>query len=385
MASYNQLSKYNWQVVVSLGANSKGARQRIKKQRIKTKKEAEFYVTNILNKKNKGYITPTTNNILFKDFIVKWFNEYKSNTIGLNTKNNYLSRINYHIIPELGHYKLTEITTSIIQDYYNSLINDKKLTPSSAKKIIETLGSCFKYAKKNKLIYDIPTEVEKVKLIKPKIGYWTKSEVDFFLSNVKNTYIFTPTLISLLTGLRVAEVCGLRWSDVDLEENIINVTHQIVQDKISKVLILTDALKTNNSYRSISIPKVLKDHLKALKTYQNASNNDFVITDRTGGICNPRNLSMNFTKYISKFKLSKEEIEIKGKDTSNYMMLPQITFHGLRHTHATILIFSGENIKIVSERLGHKDVTITLNTYAHIMDLNRKNTADTLNMLFSNI
>lgn len=152
MASYKQLYKNNWQVVVSVGFDEQGKRLRIKKQGFRTKKEAEIFVTETLNKKNKGYIAPNQSNILFKDFILQWFNDYKVNTLGINTKNNYLSRINYHIIPELGNYKLTEITNIIVQNFYNSLINEKKLSASSAKKIMETLNGCFKYAKKNKLI-----------------------------------------------------------------------------------------------------------------------------------------------------------------------------------------------------------------------------------------
>ena len=65
------------------------------------------------------------------------------------------------------------------------------------------------------------------------------------------------------------------------------------------------------------------------------------------------------------------------------MQLPQITFHGLRHTHATLLIFNGENIKVVSERLGHKSITETLDTYTHVMDDMKNNTADLLDNIFA--
>ena len=65
------------------------------------------------------------------------------------------------------------------------------------------------------------------------------------------------------------------------------------------------------------------------------------------------------------------------------MQLPQITFHGLRHTHATLLIFNGENVKVVSERLGHKSITETLDTYTHVMDDMKNNTADLLDNIFA--
>lgn len=382
MASYKQLSKYNWKVQVSLGYKD-GKKQLAIKQGFKSKKNAEKWAADVLNKKNKGYIIPSTNTTLFKDFITKWFDEYKVNTLGINTKNNYLSRINYHIIPELGNYKLTEITNLVLQDFYNSLINEKKLSPASAKKIMEILNGCFKYAKKNKLIYTLPTDIEKIKLEKPRIDYWTKEEVNYFLNEIKGSYLHMPVFIAVLTGLRVAELCALKWSDINLKKGYITVNNQVIQDKSSKKLLLTSILKTSTSYRSITIPNILIDQLIALKDKEKPLKNDFVIKDRKGAMCNPRNVSMEFTKKVSKYKKSIEEVQEINKENKNYMQLKQITFHGLRHTHATLLISAGENIKVVSERLGHTNVVITLNTYAHIMELNRKNTAELLNTIFT--
>lgn len=365
MASFTQLSKGNWQVVISLGYDEGGKRNRLKKQGFKTKKEAEIFVTETLNRKNKGYVTPTTNNFLLKDFILEWFNNYKSNTLGINTKNNYLSRINYHIIPKLGNLKLTDITNITLQNFYNSLVNENKLAPASAKKIIEILNNCFKYAKKNKLIYNIPTDIEKIKLEKPKIDYWDKDTVDFFLNEIKDTYLYTPVLISLLTGLRVGELCGLRWCDVDFDNDFITVNNQVIQDKINKQLLLSNILKTSTSHRRISIPQVLISHLKQLRDADIDPITGFIIKDRTNNMANPRNVSMEFTKKVSKHK-----------------NLIQISFHSLRHTHATLLIFNGENIKVVSDRLGHKDISVTLNTYTHVMEDMQKNTAKLLDSLF---
>ena len=87
---------------------------------------------------------------------------------------------------------------------------------------------------------------------------------------------------------------------------------------------------------------------------------------------------MNFTKKVSKFALPIDEVENKD----NYMQLKQISFHGLRHTHATILIANGENIKVVSERLGHTDIRMTLNTYTHVLKSMKNKTANLLDKIF---
>lgn len=82
-------------------------------------------------------------------------------------------------------------------------------------------------------------------------------------------------------------------------------------------------------------------------------------------MCNPRNISMEFTKKVAK-----------------YPNINQISIHSLRHTHATLLIFNGENIKVISDRLGHKDISVTLNTYTHIMEDMKKDTAKLLDKIF---
>ncbi|MEQ8154192.1 MAG: site-specific integrase [Clostridiaceae bacterium] len=380
MASYTQLSKYNWKVVVPLGYED-GKRKRVIKQGFKTKKEAEKFAVEVLAKKNRGYIAPTESNVIFKDFINKWFEEHKTNTLGINTRANYKSRIETHIIPKLGSYKLSKITNIMIQDFYNGLINEG-LKPSSVKKIMETLNNCFKYAKKNKLIYVIPTDIEKIKAEKPKIEFWTKEEIDYFLDEIKGTYLYDPIFIEVITGLRIGELCGLKWKDINFEDGYLTVNSQVIIDKIEKKLVISDILKTDRSFRRISLPTILLDHLQAIKGKKN--DNDFVIPNREGSMCNPRNLSMEFTKKIQKYKDSIEDKKAAkpDKDWSNYMQLKQITFHALRHTHATLLIYNGENIKVVSERLGHKDINTTLDTYAHVMSEMRDNTAALLDNIF---
>ena len=383
MATYKQVSKYNWSVSVSLGYED-GKQIRTKKQGFKTKKDAEKWATETLSQKHKGYVATTESNILLKDFINKWFTEYKINTISTNTISNYKSRIDIHIIPKLGHYKLNKITNMVVQNFYNSLINDGA-KPSSAKKILETLSNCLRYAQKNKLIYMVPVDIDRVSIEKSKVEFWDKDEVDFFINEINNDFLYTPVFMELLTGLRLGELCGLRWCDIDLDNRCLTVKNQIVNDKTNKTLLFTDKLKTNTSYRKITLPKILVEHLKNIKG--NFRNNDFVILSRDGLMCNPRNLSMNFTKAISKYKLSVEDFKKSKpkKSAETYMQLPQITFHGLRHTHATLLIFKGENIKVVSERLGHKSITETLDTYTHIMDDMKNNTADLLDDMFINI
>ncbi|MDB2160453.1 MAG: tyrosine-type recombinase/integrase [Clostridium butyricum] len=379
MASYEQLSKYNWKATVSLGYEN-GKQIKTRKQGFKNKKDAEKWVTETLSKKHKGFIASAESNILFKDYINKWFDEYKSKNISINTKTNYRSRIDTHIIPKLGSYRLDKITNVIVQNFYNSLICDG-MKPSSVKKIMETLNGVFKYAQKSKLIYIIPTDIEKQPMNKSTVEFWTKKEIDFYLNEIKDQFLYTPILIEIFTGLRVGELCGLRWCDIDFDNKYLMVNNQVIYDRELKTLVFSKILKTDTSHRKITLPKILLDHLTSIKN--DAAETDFVILNREGLICNPRNLSMNFTQSIQKYKYSIEDIQKKNKKIpQQYMQLKQISFHALRHTHATLLIFNGENIKVISERLGHKNISTTLDTYTHVMDDMKNNTADLLDNVF---
>ena len=91
-----------------------------------------------------------------------------------------------------------------------------------------------------------------------------------------------------MTGLRIGELCGLRWYDIDFNNNFISINNQIIIDKNNRQLVFTPKLKTNTSYRKISIPKSFTYYLLTIKG--NVSNNDFVVLNRDGKMCNPRNL-----------------------------------------------------------------------------------------------
>lgn len=411
---YTKEGKKLWKAQVSLGRDySVNPPKKLKavQQGFKTEREAKRWAREMEDKKDKGYIGDS--NQLLKDFIMEWFNDVKKDTLSINARGNNLSRINHHIIPAIGDVKLKDLKTYTIQKFYNDMINVDGLAPASAKKVIETLTGCLKYAKKMKLIFDLPTtDLEKRPVQKPKVAFWRKEEAKYYLEQISEHYLYTPVLIALNTGLRVAEICGLRWSDLDLAKGTLKVTHQVIQDKETRQLIFTDKLKSNKSYRTITIPKILINHLKAIRSEINPKKNDFVILDRDGMMCNPRNISANFTGSIEKYRYPVEAYRTKIHNFTgfnhrnshtykgdikkyvytrggyknrikNYMQLKQITFHDLRHTHATLLIYAGENIKVVSERLGHSNVKITLDTYFHVIEEMNINASNRLDDIFS--
>ena len=182
------------------------------------------------------------------------------------------------------------------------------------------------------------------------------------------------------------EICELGldkdefYCSIDLDNNRLYIKEQVLNDKISKKLILTDILKTSKSNRVITIPDFLKNILQDHKPdYMINKVNDFVILSRNNTMCNPRNLSMDFTKNVAKYTKPIEELT---NAPINYKQLLKLSFHDLRHTHATILLKHGENVKVISERLGHTSIKITLDTYSHVLPSMEEHTALLLNNIF---
>lgn len=293
----------------------------------------------------------------------------------MNTRTAYESRINNYIIPYLGQVQLGQLNTASVQQFYNELLK-QDLKPNSIKKIIEVLRGCYKYAKKINLVNYVPTDIETVKEEKTKALVLDEEQLKFCLSQTKDTWIYMPTLLASLTGLRIGELCGLRWSNIDLDDGIIYVKEQVQIDKTNNLLVHTSILKTNTSCRNISIPKNLIDLLKDHKSTQ-LDCNDFIILDTHNKMCNPRNVSMCFSHAVTRV--------MKSYTYAYNKTLPKISFHGLRHTHATILLLKGENVKVISERLGHASVKITLDNYSHVLPSMRKSTANLLDNMFNDL
>mgnify|MGYP002657630952 CR=1 FL=1 len=168
-SNFTQLSKTNWRVEIVFGTEN-GKRKRTTKQGFKTKKAAQSYAREVLSNADRGYIIDKNNSINFGKFVIDWYNDYKKHSIGITTQGNYLSRISTHILPKLGDYKLCDITNRVVQNFYNNMLSEG-LKPSTIKKIMEILKSCLKYAKKQKLIIELPTDIDTVKCEKPKIEF----------------------------------------------------------------------------------------------------------------------------------------------------------------------------------------------------------------------
>lgn len=293
--------------------------------------------------------------ILYKDWIYIWLLE-KKDYIKESTYANYSNNIFNHIIPKLGNYYLNELNHKVIQDFLLELSKNgrKDNTGGLAEKTIKDItiiikGSIKKGINEDKikhieLTFNYPKDNKENKLY-----VLTKREqnkiTNYVLENINSRNI--GLLISLYSGIRIGELCALRWEDVDFKKNCLTINKTIqrvyIKDKdknISKVIITTP--KTKNANREIPINKDFLEILKKVKS----DKKHYILTGNEKYI-EPRTYRKYFNKVL-------DELKIK-----------HFNFHSLRHTFATNCISLGVDYKTVSELLGHANVNITLNLYVH--------------------
>lgn len=236
-------------------------------------------------------------------------------------------------------------------------INNKKLSQRSKKHIFRILSSALAKGKRYGIKESIMEDIEAPKVDKREIEYWTEDEVQNFMNSLKSKNQAIPILLPLATGMRRGEVLGLRWSKIDFNNKTISVTHQLNKDENGKWE-LSPQLKTITSYRTIKIDDntidILKQHQRQqekdkMKCGEDYINKDLVCATSIGDYIRPTYLRTVFNRTVNKSNVIK------------------ISFHGLRHTHATLLLKMGIHPKVVQERLGHRSIQTTLDTYSHII------------------
>ncbi|MEH7108786.1 tyrosine-type recombinase/integrase [Bacillus sp. JJ1764] len=309
-----------------------------------------------------------TTNMKYKDYLQEWI-QTKKIIVGIHMQQLIESIVKNHINPKLGHMELTKIKPIHIQSLINQLAG-KGYSSETIIKVRSVIRNSMEHACDLDLI-SVNSAV-KVKLPraskKVDIEVWNKDEVNHFLRAAKEDRNFVLFHLAIMAGMRQGELLGLRWKDVDLEKGLIRMSQTLSHDWKQ----FLEGAKTKSSIRTIQIPKPTTKLLKKQKVHiskeklemgQDYEDHDLVICTKLGTPLNPANVRRTFKRLLS-------QAEVKS-----------IRFHDLRHTHATLLLSEGVNVKVISERLGHSNIKITLDTYSHILPTMQQEAVDKLNDL----
>ncbi|PIE92123.1 site-specific integrase [Bacillus fungorum] len=351
-----------WYFILTHGKKEDGKPRQFKKRGFKTKQEAHKAMLELEQSLTLGtYIQP--NKILYKEYLLERFLEDKMTKVKKQTLNTYRWIVEKHIIPAIGDVELTKLSPMIIQGLYNKLTKEKVLSDENIQKVHTLINDSLKKAERWGLIARNPAAlVDRPKAVKKEITVWNVEEVRQFLKYAKKSgRYYIAFLLALTTGMRQGEILGLRWKYVDFENGCVRITQTLSSDGKD----LLPYTKTKSGSRTIDLPEetatALKKHWLFIRgeREKNCSykNLDLVVCTEFGTPTHKSNIRRVFKSIIKKADI------------------PKIRFHDMRHTHATLLLLQGVNPKIVSERLGHADVRITLDTYSHLLPSMQKDTA----------
>ncbi len=300
------------------------------------------------------------NKMILEVYLMDFLEKYKIN-LSITTYNCYVRICKKYIIPMLGKIKLNDLKPIHIQNYVDDLVGI--LSPQTIKIHINILNLALKRAYKLKLVkYDIVDCIEIPKNFKFNNDIYDQKDIAKLLENCKDTNLEIPINLAIGLGLRISEILGLTWNNIDFENNTVTIEKITARD--SGKVILKEP-KTETSKRTISAPKEVMIMLKEYKRKY--------LQDKLQGKIKDCNL-LFFDKYenpIAEDVLSKKFSRFLKKNN-----LKHIRFHDLRHSHVTLLINAKVPIKVISERVGHSNVNTTLNIYSHTLKEMDKEASD---------
>ena len=351
----------------------------------KLNRELEAFIATFEQEVSEG--GPTRNvrpdKITFADFCTQYL-EIKQSTLSPQTYNFYSKVIEEELMPLFARLKMKDLRTYHIQQFIQYLATEKKrldgreggIAASTVKRYATVLRSIVTTAYKLEYIEDDIGRSRRIEFPKEEtkeVEVFTLEEIGDILKALESEpwHIRAMIEVALFTGCRRGEIVGLKWADIDFENQRISVKRSIY--KLSDDKAREKEPKSKTSIRTISIPERLCKTLTEYRLQQNRhiaylgdswKNLDYVFTEEDGYVMNPQTPTKQFDHFLKRHGIR------------------HLKFHGLRHTSATMLLANGCDIKTVSSRLGHADITTT-NIYVHALESTDRMAAQTFDKIFN--
>ncbi len=291
--------------------------------------------------------------MIYKDWINIWLTNYVRTSVKSRTYERYSQIVRTHIVEGIGSHEINELTPVVLQTYIVDLLNcgNVKSGVGLSANSVNTVISIIQNSLKTAYFVGIAREYIANKIKRPKVqekkvdcfSVAEQKEIEQYIMDRKKDKLF-GVVLCLYTGLRIGELLALTWNDIDLEKGLLYVNKTCYDGNDGqKHIRIIGSPKTVHSSRVIPLPKQILPLLKGLKK---RSKCEYVIADGDKPVF--------VRSYQRTFELLLKKLGIAHKG-----------FHSLRHTFATRALECGMDVKTLSELLGHKNATITLNRYAH--------------------
>lgn len=366
-----QQKRGHWYVVVSF-TNGDGTRKR-KWHKVPedTEEAAEALRAKLLHDVHSdNYIEPRKGSV--GGFLDQWLEAHRGQVRAVSWRG-YETKVRRHIKPHIGHHQLQKLTTQQLNAFYTDLRDDKGLSTETIKQVHMVIRQACEDAVTWGWLSKNPAQGAKV----PKgasrspdgpedLPRWNAGQVTVFLAETEGHRWHAMWALAALTGMRRSELVALCWDMVDLDRGVVRVRRTVVPGS-GDGGVEWDEPKTKRSRRDIVLDAdcvaLLRDHRRAqsewrLKLGELWTDNTLVFPRDDGTVAHPSQPSAAFATACKK------------------LGLPNIGMHGLRHTHATLLLESGVNVKEVSERLGHSSTAFTMDRYVHVDENSQRRAAE---------
>ena len=345
-----------WQVSIDLPRSPTGKR-RTKAETIEgTKAQAERKLREMLTALDRGQ-NPVPANVTLREWLDRWMSEkIAPPKRRQRTQETYRNVIDRHIVPHLGNQKLSKIGPIHIQELEDHL--STHLSPKMVNQVHIVLSGAFKHALKMELIHRNPVAlvspppVKRSEVKSPEISSVRRV---LELARDEGHILFPAMHLIAYTGMRRGEGIGLRWEHVNLEDGTLQVETSRVQTRAG---VIQEAPKTDSGRRTINLDHSTVEVLKEHQRRQSEARKEMGVLFQDGGWV--------FTDELGR-PISPKRFYDSVKQYGRRVGSPRMTVKNLRHFHATLMLQNGENPVIVSKRLGHSKVSITLDIYAHVL------------------
>ncbi len=359
-----------WLVRVFLGRNPAGKRRYYNRTIRGTKKDAQRYLTKVHRESDLGqFVEPSDRAV--EEYLTDWLESTVKARVAEKTASDYAGLVERHIAPGIGEQRLSQLTPAGIQRLYNGLL-DKGLSARTVRYVHSVLHSALDQAVAWGLLSRNPAKlVDLPRMQRREIRVLSTDELGEFLKAASSDRYSVLWHLLATTGIRPGEALALQWRDVDGER--IRIQRNLVRHGDNRWT-LKDP-KTARGRRTVTVPATVVETLKQHRTEQ--------LEERLRGGPDYEDHGLVFAASNGSPLDWKVVVARHFRPLAKDVGFPKLRPYDLRHTHATLLLQAGVNVKVVSERLGHASAALTLDVYSHVLPDMQQGAAERMEALLS--